>query len=109
MQQRSGKIYLQAKEEIIKPGKLGKVTLARTWWHGNGAHLMKAPEKYRTQPSDLDWARYPGTGEMARLGSAAVLQFPRISGFRRRTDHGSVHALDRRGPHVHGAGQSDRG
>ena len=48
MQQRSGKIYLQAKEEIIKPGKLGKVTLARTWWHGNGAHLMKVPEKYRT-------------------------------------------------------------
>jgi predicted dehydrogenase len=60
MQQRSGKIYLQAKEEVIKPGKLGKVTLARTWWHGNGAHLMKVPEKYRTKPSDLEWARYLG-------------------------------------------------
>src|SRR4051794_13306215 len=60
MQQRSGQHYLQAKEEIIKPGKLGKVTLARTWWHGNGAHLMQVPEKYQTKPSDLEWGRYLG-------------------------------------------------
>jgi len=60
MQQRSGKHYLQAKEEIVKAGKLGKVTLARTWWHGNGAHLMQVPEKYKTQPSDLEWGRYLG-------------------------------------------------
>ncbi|MGH9629722.1 MAG: Gfo/Idh/MocA family protein [Bryobacteraceae bacterium] len=60
MQQRSGKIYLQAKEEIVKAGKLGKVTLARTWWHGNSAHLMKVPAKYTTRPSDLDWGRYLG-------------------------------------------------
>lgn len=60
MQQRSGKHYLQAKEEIVKAGKLGKVTLARTWWHGNGAHLMKVPPQYNTRPSDLDWGRYLG-------------------------------------------------
>jgi predicted dehydrogenase len=60
MQQRSGKHYLRAKEEIVKAGKLGKVTVARTWWHGNGAHLMKAPEQYRTQPSDLEWGHYLG-------------------------------------------------
>jgi predicted dehydrogenase len=60
MQQRSGKIYLQAKEEIMKTGKLGKVTLARTWWHGNGAHLQKAPASLATRPSDLDWARFLG-------------------------------------------------
>ena len=60
MQQRSGKIYLQAKEEIMKTGKLGKVTLARTWWHGNGAHLQKAPASLNTRPSDLDWARFLG-------------------------------------------------
>jgi predicted dehydrogenase len=61
MQQRSGKLYLQAKEEIVKAGKLGKVTLARTWWHGNGAHLMRVPEQYRTRPSNstgaATWAR----------------------------------------------------
>jgi predicted dehydrogenase len=60
MQQRSGPHYLQAKEEYIKAGKLGKITLARTWWHGNGAHLMKAPPELKTQPANLDWARYLG-------------------------------------------------
>src|SRR5581483_236484 len=43
MQQRSGPHYMRARDEFIKAGKLGKITLARTWWHGNGAHLAKAP------------------------------------------------------------------
>jgi predicted dehydrogenase len=60
MQQRSGAHYLQAKEEYIKTGKLGKITLARTWWHGNGAHLRKAPPELQSCPSNLDWARYLG-------------------------------------------------
>lgn len=60
MQQRSGAHYIQAKEEYVKSGKLGKITLARTWWHGNGAHLMKAPAALSTQPSNLDWARFLG-------------------------------------------------
>jgi predicted dehydrogenase len=60
MQQRSGSHYLQAKEEYIKSGKLGKITLARTWWHGNGAHLQKAPADLATRPSNLDWARFLG-------------------------------------------------
>ena len=60
MQQRSGTHYLQAKEEYVKSGKLGNITLARTWWHGNGAHLQKAPASLATQPSNLDWARFLG-------------------------------------------------
>ncbi len=60
MQQRSGSHYLRAKEEIVKAGKLGKVTLARTWWHGNGFHLRKAPAELATKPSNLDWARFLG-------------------------------------------------
>lgn len=60
MQQRSGKHYIQAREEIMKTGKLGKMTLARTWWHGNGYHLRKAPARLQTQPSNLDWARFLG-------------------------------------------------
>jgi len=60
MQQRSGQIYLQAKREYFDTGKLGKITLARTWWHGNGAHLQKAPERLAQQPSNLDWARFLG-------------------------------------------------
>jgi predicted dehydrogenase len=60
MQQRSGQIYLQAKREYFDTKKLGKITLARTWWHGNGAHLQKAPERLAQQPSNLDWARFLG-------------------------------------------------
>jgi len=60
MQQRSGIHYLQAKREYIDSGRLGKITLARTWWHGNGYHLRKAPESLQNQPSNLDWARFLG-------------------------------------------------
>lgn len=60
MQQRSGKHYLQAKAEYIDSGKLGKITLCRTWWHGNGYHLRKAPAALGTQPSNLDWAHFLG-------------------------------------------------
>jgi predicted dehydrogenase len=60
MQQRSARHYWQAKKEYIDTGKLGKVTLARTWWHGNGAHLRLAPSSLQQQPSNLDWARYLG-------------------------------------------------
>src|SRR5579884_2524641 len=60
MQQRSGKHYLQAKREYFDTGKLGKITMARTWWHGNGYHLRKAPDYLQQKPSNLDWARYLG-------------------------------------------------
>ncbi len=60
MQQRSGKHYLEAKKEYIDSGKLGTITLCRTWWHGNGYHLRKAPENLQKQPANLDWARFLG-------------------------------------------------
>src|SRR5579864_6687801 len=60
MQQRSGKHYLQAKHDYMDTGKLGKVTLARTWWHGNTYHLRRAPASLQTKPSNLDWARFLG-------------------------------------------------
>ena len=53
-------IICRRRKRSSRPGKLGKVTLARTWWHGNTRHLMKVPEKYRTKPSDLDWAHFLG-------------------------------------------------
>ncbi len=60
MQQRSGKHYLEAKQLYMDTGKLGKVTLARTWWHGNGYHLRKAPASLLTLPANLDWAHFLG-------------------------------------------------
>jgi predicted dehydrogenase len=60
MQQRSGKHYLQAKREYFDTKRLGKITLARTWWHGNNAHLRRAPESMQSRPSNLDWAHFLG-------------------------------------------------
>jgi predicted dehydrogenase len=60
MQQRSGKHYIRAKKEYIDAGRLGKITLVRTWWHGNGYHLRRAPESLQTKPADLDWTRFLG-------------------------------------------------
>jgi predicted dehydrogenase len=60
MQQRSGKHYIQAKQEWLDTGKLGKITLVRTWWHGNTFHLRRAPESLQTKPADLDWGRFLG-------------------------------------------------
>jgi predicted dehydrogenase len=60
MQQRSGKHYIEAKREYLDAGKLGKITLARTWWHGNTYHLRKAPAYLQQKPSNLDWAHYLG-------------------------------------------------
>lgn len=60
MQQRSAKHYLQAKEKYFDSGKLGSITLARTWWYGNSYHLRKAPASLQTKPAGLDWAHYLG-------------------------------------------------
>ena len=60
MQQRSGRHYIAAKKEYIDSGKLGKITLARTWWHGNSYHLRRAPASLQTKPADLDWAHFLG-------------------------------------------------
>jgi predicted dehydrogenase len=60
MQRRSSSQYMDAKRDYMDAGKLGKVTLARTWWHGNGAHLRNAPPELRTRPDNLDWGRYLG-------------------------------------------------
>ena len=60
MQQRSGSTFIQARDEYFKTGKLGKITLVRTVWNGNGAHLRKAPPAMASKPANLDWSRYLG-------------------------------------------------
>jgi predicted dehydrogenase len=60
MQQRSGSTFLQARDEYFKTNKLGKITLVRTYWHGNSVHLLKAPASLNTKPANLDWDRYLG-------------------------------------------------
>lgn len=58
MQQRSGRHYHQARQNYFETGKLGKITVARTWWHGNTYHLRTAP--FTEQPAGLDWKSFVG-------------------------------------------------
>jgi predicted dehydrogenase len=58
MQQRSGDHYKLAKETYFDTKKIGKVTMARTWWHGNTYHLRKCP--FTDKPAGLDWNRFVG-------------------------------------------------
>jgi predicted dehydrogenase len=60
MQQRSGIHYLRAKKEYFDTDRLGKITLVRTWWHGNSFHLRRAPASLQTKPANLDWAHFLG-------------------------------------------------
>jgi predicted dehydrogenase len=68
-QQRSATHYLQARDEFIKNGKLGKILLARTWWADGGADRLvpgagggggghATPPGMQNVPADLDWNRY---------------------------------------------------
>lgn len=58
LQQRSGEHYAEAKREYVDSGKLGKITLVRTWWHGNGYHLRKP--NFTEKPAGLDWKAFLG-------------------------------------------------
>jgi predicted dehydrogenase len=59
MQQRSGTHYIQARDEYVKKGKLGKVTMVRTYWYGSvGSFVKPVPPELVTQPQDLDWKRF---------------------------------------------------
>ncbi len=59
MQQRSGAHYIKARDEYIKKGRLGKITLVRTWWHGSYYSFVRpVPPELKTQPSNLDWKRF---------------------------------------------------
>jgi predicted dehydrogenase len=61
MQQRSGPHYMQARDEYLRKGKLGKVTMVRTYWYGSVSSFAKpVPPELKTQPQDLDWKRFVG-------------------------------------------------
>ena len=61
MQQRSGAVYLEARERFVASGLLGKVSHVRCIWH-SGAPRAGGPARRwpAEKPSNLDWARYLG-------------------------------------------------
>ncbi len=58
MQQRSAVHFIEAKRDIIDSGKIGKITMVRTFWHGNTYHL-RVP-KFKDLPPGLDWKKFLG-------------------------------------------------
>lgn len=58
MQQRSGRIYLEAQERFIRTGRLGKITTAKLVWHGGPVRAFRSP--VAAKPSNLDWDRFLG-------------------------------------------------
>src|SRR5579872_6354243 len=59
LQQRSGPSYIQARDEIVRAGKLGKIVMARTWGN-DGPRELTVPADMQTCPSNLDWVRFLG-------------------------------------------------
>jgi predicted dehydrogenase len=56
-QQRSWKHYVQAKE-LIASGRLGQITLVRTYWYQN--HIANQASGPEIEVSKLDWKRFLG-------------------------------------------------
>lgn len=59
-QQKSGPHFLEAKERFFDSGKIGKVSLVRTWWIANRGYLRRPPAGFTYDPKDLDWSRFLG-------------------------------------------------
>jgi predicted dehydrogenase len=55
-QQRSYPHFIEAKQRFFDTGAIGKVTMVRTIWNGNGAYRNQAPPPgYEQKPAGLDW------------------------------------------------------
>ncbi|MCC6858373.1 MAG: Gfo/Idh/MocA family oxidoreductase [Bryobacterales bacterium] len=58
VQQRSGAVYLEARERFVRSGMLGKVSHVHCVWHGGPPRPLRSGPAEK--PSNLDWVRYLG-------------------------------------------------
>lgn len=58
IQQRSGPIYLEARDKFIRPGRLGAISHIECVWHGGAPRPL--PMEPAVKPSNLDWVRFLG-------------------------------------------------
>jgi predicted dehydrogenase len=61
-QGRGMKQNVQAREEYVLPGILGKVGFVRTWYHSNAGYIQQPPPGMERKPDGLDWERWLGPG-----------------------------------------------
>jgi predicted dehydrogenase len=73
MQQRSGTVYLEARERFVKSGMLGKISHVECVWHGGAAERL--PAEPAQKPANLDWVRFLGPVRYRDWNPAQYLDF----------------------------------
>lgn len=93
MQQRSGEIYLEARERFVRSGLLGKISHVDCVWHSGAAEAL--PAEPAQKPANLDWVRYLGPVKYRDWNPAQYLDFRAFLDFGggKLTDFGA-HWLD---------------
>ena len=73
MQQRSGTVYLEARDKFVSSGLLGKLT--HVWCVWNSGIPRPLPVEPREKPSNLDWVRFLGPVKYRDWNPAQYLDF----------------------------------
>jgi predicted dehydrogenase len=93
MQQRSGEVYLEARERFVRAGLLGKISHVDCVWHGGANQAL--PTEPAQKPANLDWVRFLGALKYRDWNPAQYLDFRAFLDFGggKLTDFGA-HWLD---------------
>jgi len=73
MQQRSGEVYLEARERFVRSGLLGKISHVDCVWHGGANRAL--PTEPAQKPANLDWVRFLGALKYRDWNPAQYLDF----------------------------------
>jgi predicted dehydrogenase len=73
MQQRSGRIYLEAKQRFVDSGRLGRIKHATCIW--SAEIPARLPTEPKVKPANLNWVRYLGTVSYRDWNPAMYLDF----------------------------------
>lgn len=100
VQQRSGPVYLDALEKVVKAGRLGQVTHVDCIWHSGVVRPIteqrnRMAAALAVKPSNLDWIRFLGPVRYREWAPAQYLNFRAFLDFNggKLTDFGH-HWLD---------------
>lgn len=61
-QGRGMKQHIDAREQYVESGIMGKVGMARTWYTSNRGYIQAPPPGMEKKPAGLDWERWLGPG-----------------------------------------------
>jgi predicted dehydrogenase len=73
MQQRSGEVYLEARERFVRSGLIGKISHVDCVWHGGANRAL--PGEPAQKPANLDWVRFLGPLNYRDWNPAQYLDF----------------------------------